>query len=175
MIPRFLFVLLVFLFAAGICCNKADGQSSATDYRSVPLPSFGIRLIEGSYYNTGTIHPGKPTVFILFSTDCHHCADLAHTLRDSLPAFQGCNLFLISPPMPFKDIQHFAQVNGVAGQPDLRVGQDTAFFFGSFYRAGTVPFIVIYDRKKKWFKTLEAMNHLTELLSELRRMRTENR
>lgn len=165
-----------------LCClllialTQASGQAAGgDDYRKHPLPSFGIRLIEDQYYNTASVQQGKPTIFILFSTDCHHCSAVARELRDSLGAFEGCNLFFISPPMPFADIQKFARVHGLVQQPGLRVGQDTAFFFGSFYHAGTVPFVVMYDRKKKWFKTLESMNHLTELLSELRQMQSAHR
>lgn len=168
------FLLLCCFLLSGLF--SASGQAAGSDdYRKYPLPSFGIRLIEDVYHNTASVKQGKPTVFILFSTDCHHCSAVARELRDSLTAFEGCNLFFLAPPMPFSDIQKFALVNGVAKRPELHVGQDTAFFFGSFYHASTVPFVVIYDRKKKWFKTLEAMNHVTELLSELRQMQSAHR
>lgn len=170
-ISRIAFLWMVCL---SVFC-RTSAQTKAANYKKLPLPGFGIRLIEDEYYNTREIAKGKPTVFILFSTDCHHCSAVAKELRDSLASFEGCNLFLISPPMPFEDIRKFAMTNGVAHNPGLRVGQDTAFFFGSFYHAGTVPFIVIYDKNKKWFNTLEAMNHLTELISELRRMKSERR
>jgi hypothetical protein len=161
---------LVFLFCVLLLAGTVLGQQTEPDYKSRPLPSFGIRLIDDTYYNTRQINKGKPSVFVLFSPDCHHCTSIAKELTDSLAAFRQCNLFFISPPMPFDDIRKFAFTNGVAHQSGLKVGQDTAFFFGSFYHAGTVPFTVIYDRKKKWFNTLGAMHHVSEILSELRRM-----
>ncbi|MGC4058106.1 MAG: hypothetical protein QM743_08285 [Chitinophagaceae bacterium] len=160
--------VLVIACATGFA---APAQTDAPPYRiHSTLPAFSIRLIDGGYFNTARIRKGSPSVLMLVSPDCHHCSALVRELKDSLAAISNVNFVLASPPMLFEEIQKFAVVNGIARQGQLKIGQDTAFFFGSFFHAGTVPFVVVYDRQKKWFSTLSAMNHISELLAELRKV-----
>ncbi|HTN17622.1 MAG TPA: hypothetical protein VL092_08080 [Chitinophagaceae bacterium] len=150
---------------------QAAGQTGKDQqrpaYQQQALPSFTIRLMDSTtLFNTGKIAKGKPTILILFSPDCSHCAQIAQSVKNRIKEFEGINLYFISPPMPFYDIRMFAHINGLVGKPGITVGQDIDFFFGSFFKAETVPFVVVYDRQKRFAAVLTHMKNVEELLAE---------
>lgn len=155
-----------------ICCSLgAIGQgrkeSATPAYQQQPLPAFTIRLLDSTtLFHTGKIAKGKPTVLILFSPDCSHCAQIAQSVKNRIKEFEGIDLYFIAPPMPFYDIRMFAHINGLVGKPGITVGQDIDFFFGSFFKAETVPFVVVYDRQKRFAAVLTHMKNVDELLAE---------
>lgn len=166
---RLFFVLLFFIRHTVLFAQKeVDPSKHAAPYeQDLKLPSFDIRLLDSTtIFNTGKINKGKPTVFILFSPDCDHCAILAKEVKDSAEAFLDVNLFMLSPPMPLYEIKKFAFINGIAHKSNIVVGQDINFFFGSFFQASTVPFVVLYNKDKKWVKTLKAAKNVSEILLE---------
>lgn len=154
-----------------VCCSlSAIGQSRKDSaipaYQQQALPAFTIRLLDSStMFNTGKIVKGKPTVLLLFSPDCSHCAQIARSVKDRIAEFGDINLYFIAPPMPFYDIRRFAHINGLADKKQITVGQDTDFFFGSFFKAETVPFVVVYDRQKRFSAVLTHMKDVNELLA----------
>ena len=168
------FVLLFLCLGKSILFAQAakGAKENRTPYEEKPLlPSFNIRLLDSTtIFNTGKIVKGKPTVFILFSPDCDHCAQLAKEVKDSADALLSTNLYMISPPMPLFEIKKFAFINGIAHKSNIVVGQDINFFFGSFFHAETVPFVVLYDKNKKLVTVLKQLKKVEELLSELRKI-----
>jgi peroxiredoxin len=157
-----------------LCCGLLSAaQTSETPlYQKQALPSFTIRLLDStSLFHTGQIAKGKPTVLILFSPDCSHCAQIAQSVKNRIAEFEGINLYFISPPMPFYEIRRFAHINGLVGKSQITVGQDIDFFFGSFFKADTVPFVVLYDRQKKFAAVLKHMKNIDELLAETAKLK----
>lgn len=171
---RFLFCFL-FLFQASLLTSaqsKKKADTLAPYQKNTNLPAFSFRLLDSiTIFNTKSILKGKPTVFVLFSPDCDHCAQLAREIKSNVNNFDEVNLFMLSPPMPFDDIRMFAQVQDLVHTKQITIGQDFDFFFGSFFRAETVPFIVIYDKDRKLFNVLKRATKLEELLNELDRLR----
>ena len=130
------------------------------------LPSFRIRLLDGeTIVDTKTIDNKKPTIFILFSPDCKHCSDIVKSLTAQLPTFDSVNLCLLSTPMPMEDIRSFATLNKLLLYDQITVGQDVDFFFGSFFKANTVPFVAVYDKQKKLFTIIKNLKEIDELKS----------
>lgn len=170
--------LLLFLMFNFWAIAHSYGQAKEIESNPAPyqknknLPSFSIRLLDSTtIFNTKSIQKGKPTVFILFSPDCNHCAQLAREIKADVLQFDQVNFFMVSPPMPLYDIKMFAHINGLVDKKQITVGQDIDFFFGSFYRAETVPFVVIYDAEKKLFTTLKSIKKLEELFIELNKLK----
>lgn len=161
-------ILTTLLIGPGLSASGQTGKNNAVAaYQKQALPSFTIRLLDSTtLFNTGKIAKGRPTVLILFSPDCSHCAQIAQSVKSRITEFGDINLYFISPPMPFYDIRRFAHINGLVDKKQITVGQDIDFFFGSFFKADTVPFVVLYDRQKQFAAVLTHMKNVDELLAE---------
>jgi hypothetical protein len=77
---------------------------------------------------------------------------------------------MLTPPMPLVEVKKFSMINGIAQMPNIVVGIDMDFFFGSYFRATTVPFVVIYDQDKKCRKVIKDLNKLDDLATEIRKL-----
>lgn len=175
---RFLFCFLLLFLASFIIFgqHKEAANTLAPYQKSTNLPAFSFRLLDSTtIFNTKSILKGKPTVFVLFSPDCDHCAQMAREIKSNVEHFDEVNLFMLSPPMPFDDIRKFAQVNDLVRTRQITIGQDFDFFFGSFFWAETVPFIVIYNKDRKLFNVLKRATKLEELLSELDKLKSNKK
>lgn len=167
---RFSF-LFIFILAMGNICfaQTQDSKENIPPFqKNKNLPAFSIRLLDSvTIFNTKSILQGKPSVFILFSPDCDHCAVLAKEIKEKLTHFDSVNLFMISPPMPLYDIKMFAQTNGLVGKKQIVVGQDIEFIFGSYFHASTVPFVVIYDKNRHLYSNLTRVKGADDILQSL--------
>lgn len=127
--------LLLFLVLSFRAIADSSGQAKNMESNLAPyqknknLPSFSIRLLDSiTIFNTKSIQKGKPTVFVLFSPDCDHCAQLAREIKTDVLQFDQVNFFMVSPPMPLFDIKMFAHINALVDKKQIIVGQDIDFF-----------------------------------------------
>ncbi len=167
---NFFLRLLLLIFMLGTSNTQAQTKvKSETDsllpFQKYPsLPAFQIRMLDSvTVFNTYNIDKGKPTIFILFSPDCGHCEKLTKMLLSNIDSFKAVKIFMLSP-MPLYQIKQFVQENGLSNYKQIKVGQDISYFFWSFYRADSVPFIVVYDKNKKLVQSLGRLKKIDELL-----------
>lgn len=168
---QFWVCLLWFFSLIAVSSVQAQSkQDSKPLYVQNPmLPDFALRMLDSvTVLHTRQLPKGKPIVFILFSPDCDHCAQLAQQINDSADALKELQLIMVAPPVPLHDINFFAYTNGLAHRSGVIVAQDIDFFFGSYYKATTVPFIVVYNRQQKLVTTLTRMRHISELIQVVR-------
>jgi peroxiredoxin len=177
MMNRMFSFLSTFFFCFVLTSTLSNAQSNSGKETLAPfqinnkLPSFDIRLLDSvSLLNSHSIASGKLSIFILFSPDCDHCAALSKEIKNRATLFDSVNLWMLSPPMPFAEVKKFSMINGIAQMPNIVVGIDMDFFFGSFFRATTVPFVVIYDQDKKWRKVIKDLNKLDDLVTEIKKL-----
>lgn len=162
------FLVFCILLPATVFAQKQTPEISYPAIGS-KLPSFEILLLDGqTIVNTGTINNSRPTIFLLFSPDCSHCAELSLGLTQSISSFDSVNLCLLSAPLPIIAIKQFAARNKLLDFEQITVGQDMAFFFANYFHTKTVPFAAIYDKNKKLVKILKEIKSVDELLSELK-------
>lgn len=166
---RYLFCALLFI----LCCNALVSRGQHTGDTLAPyrkyrqLPSFQVLLPDSSRsFNTYNIRKGKPSVLILFSPDCDHCEQLSAMILDSLQAFKEVNL-VMATPFPLREIKAFIAKTGLGKIPHLVIGKDASFFFGSFFKTDTVPFIAVYDKNKQFVTTITRLKKIEELIAVL--------
>lgn len=171
-LTRFFF-LLSCLCLYIIPAQAQQEQQPATDtiapFRKYPaMPAFNLLLPDSStLFNTYTIKKGQPSVLILFSPDCSHCEQLTKMILDNMQAFRHVNVVMGSP-LPLYQIKEFMVKTGLDKQKHIVVGHDPTFFFWSFFRADTVPFIVIYDQQKQLVTSISKLKKIEELLDILK-------
>lgn len=168
-------LLRIFLFCFFVTESPAQSSKKAVS-KHMPaigseLPSFQIVLLDGeTIVDTKTINNNKPTVFLLFSPDCSHCAELSKSIIEHISVFDSVNLCMVSTPAPLKDIQTFAQTNKLLDFEQITVGQDFNFFLGSSFSTDTVPFAVIYNKDKKLSAILRNLKSVGELTGNLTKL-----
>jgi thioredoxin-related protein len=168
------FKFLLFLILVTTSCASAQSSQIKADtllpYQKYPaLPAFQIRKLDSiAIINTYNIIKGKPTIFILFSPDCGHCEKLTRMVLENIDSFKTAKIYMVSP-MPLYQIKQFVQENGLNKYKQITVGQDISYFFWSFFRADTVPFIVVYDKNKQLVQSLGRIKKIDELLHLLHR------
>ncbi|MDI9320328.1 MAG: hypothetical protein QM530_07635 [Phycisphaerales bacterium] len=172
--PKILLWSLLLLVLANNSFAQSQKDTAASElpylkYKS--LPAFPIRMLDShSIFNTFNISKGEATVFIMFSPDCDHCEQLSKMITDSITAFDKVNLYLLSP-MPLYQIKLFALKNGLTKYRQIMVGQDFSYFMISFFKASTVPFIVVYDKEKQYITTIKRLRKISELIEVVKNIR----
>ncbi|MES2479674.1 MAG: hypothetical protein V4561_11345 [Bacteroidota bacterium] len=169
-------LLRIFLFCFFVTESLAQSSKKSVSQHmpaiGSQLPSFQILLLDGqTIVETKTINNSRPTVFLLFSPDCSHCAELSQSVIEHISAFDSVNLCMVSTPAPLKDIQAFVQANKLLDFEQITVGQDFSFFLGSYFRTDSVPFAVIYNKDKKLSVILSNLKNVEELTGNLSKLK----
>jgi hypothetical protein len=166
---RYFFSTLLLSLTCFLPAKAQSSKDTLPPYRKYPqLPAFQVLLPDSSRsFNTYNIRKGKPSVLILFSPDCDHCEQLSAMILDSLQAFKEVNL-VMATPFPLSQIRTFMARTRLGTVPHLVIGKDASFFFGSFFKAETVPFIAVYDKNKQFVTTVTRLKKIEDLLEILR-------
>lgn len=164
-------LMIAFAVPASAQMNARDSMQLPAYQRFPTLPAFNILLQDSStIFNTYNIPEGRPTVLFFFSPDCDHCIMTTDSLLKNMKSMQGADfhMFTFSSLAMLKP---FAEQRRLAEYPNiLTVGKDYQYFFPMYYKAETVPYLVVYDRKKRlarlWNGTVK-MPELIQLLNSL--------
>lgn len=156
------------------CCavlnleGLAQKKETTKHQPSASLPNFRILLLDGStLVETGSINNEQPTLFILFSADCGHCNDIANAVSKHSKALEAINVCMLATPAPIGSIVDFAKRNNLLLHEEITVGIDLDLFFTKHFKAETVPFVALYDRKKSLVSTWDKIKDLSELLNKI--------
>jgi hypothetical protein len=157
-------LLLVFLFATKHVAAQANNDS--LPYLKYPkLPAMMLASLDSaSIINFYNIPEGRPTVLYFFSPDCDHCHITAKALLEHMDEMKGADFYFFSF-MPLDMIRSFAEEHHLGSYKNITVGKDFQFFFPAFYGATTVPYLVVYDRRKRLVKLYDGGVKLSELVS----------
>jgi thiol-disulfide isomerase/thioredoxin len=146
----------IFLLLILVCLTKhaaAQEKNDTLPYLKYPkLPAMMLTTLDSAgTINFYDIPEGRPTVLYFFSPDCDHCHITAKALLEHMDEMKGADFYFFSF-MPLAMIRSFAEEHHLASYKNITVGKDFQFFFPSFYGATTVPYLVVYDRRKRLVK-----------------------
>jgi thiol-disulfide isomerase/thioredoxin len=145
--------------------NARDSMQLPAYQRFPTLPPFNILLQDSAtIFNTYNIKEGRPSVLFFFSPDCDHCEMMIDSLKKHMAELKKADFYLftfmpLSMLRPFAEKHHLADYNNIAA-----VGKDYDFFFPMYYKAETVPWLVVYDRKKRLVKAWNGGVKMPELI-----------
>ena len=128
------------------------------------MPAFKIRKLDSTtIFNTYDIPKGKPTMLMLFMPDCEHCQKQVERMIAGMDSISNVQIYLFSPLPVFKikefyDKYHLADYKNI-----VLVGQEYEFFFASYYKATSVPFIAVYNHNKKLMRAFQGSAGLKEI------------
>lgn len=124
------------------------------------LPSFNLLLADSvTRLNTADIPTGKPLIVIGFSPWCIHCQAETRDIIKNIDRFKDIRIYYMTP-YPFDQMKTFYRAFKLSKYPNIVMGRDSTDTFMSYFKAKAVPFICIFDSKKR---LLEAVNSQVEV------------
>lgn len=132
--------------------------------KNAEMPAFKVRQLDSTtIFNTYDIPKGKPTMLMLFMPDCEHCQKQVERMIAGMDSIRNVQIYLFSP-VPVYKIREFYEKYRLADYKNIvLVGQEYQFFFASFYKANSVPFIAVYNRNKKLQRLFQGSAHLGDI------------
>lgn len=168
---------LLFLMIAGTASaqerklNARDSMQLPAYERFPTLPPFNILLQDSAtVFNTYNIKEGKPSVLFFFSPDCEHCQMVTDSLTKYMSDMKKTDFYFFTF-MPLSMLRPFVQTHHLEDYKNIKaIGKDYEFFFPMYYKAQTVPWLVVYDRKKRLVKAWNGGVKMPELIQMLNRL-----
>ncbi len=136
------------MILAGSSAAMFAQNDSTNNYvnRFIKIPAFSILAVpDSSLLTNRSLQAHIPTLVMFFSPDCDHCQNQTKELLAYKAALKGIQILLVSTAS-FGDIKKFCEVYKLSTIPNVRVGQDVNFKFGSIYHLQTYPSIFVYDQ-----------------------------
>ena len=128
------------------------------------LPSFNVLLTDSvTRFNTTDIPTGKPFIVIGFSPWCIHCQAETRDIIKNIDKFKDMRIIYLTPS-PFDQMKTFYRYFKLAQYPNIVMGRDSANVFMSSFKAKGVPFIGIFDSRKRLLKAVNSQLDVSKLL-----------
>lgn len=142
--------LLIFIAVFGIALAAvtlyyvSKIRNAAADFQArADMPAFSFTQFNGEPYTRDSLRSGVPTVLVLFDPDCEHCQEELTTIQQSIAAFQGVELLLVSPADRSRLIP-FASEKGLNSLPGVRVLGTEAPHFLELFGTTKMPTTFFY-------------------------------
>jgi uncharacterized membrane protein YphA (DoxX/SURF4 family) len=142
--------LLAFCPIAWIIFTAARAPyKEKTGFEGRLLPSFTLLLSDSlTHLNTADIPEGKSFIVVGFSPYCPHCQaeiiDIIHHIRQ----FGDRQIYFVTP-YPYSDLKKFSTFYHLEKYPNIIAGVDIKNTFMAYFKARAIPYVTIFDPKKR--------------------------
>lgn len=133
-----------------VSCYERDPIKTGKEGSAIP--SFDILLPDSiSNVSTGNIPKGQATVFIYFGPHCPYSRVQIEDILSNIQTFKDVRFYLFTN-WPFKDMKDFYIDHRINKYPNITMGEDYTNYFTKYFDAQGVPYLAIYDKKKRLTK-----------------------
>ena len=141
-----------------MCAGKtglAQGDSTPIYLRFPAVPPFSItKVADSTVFTRAELAKRKPTLIFIFSPDCEHCQQETRALITNIRLFKKAQIIMASP-LEHHLLKKFYEEYKIADHPNIIMGRDPSYFFGTFYKVKTLPAIFLYDKKGNFLKAFD--------------------
>jgi thiol-disulfide isomerase/thioredoxin len=138
-----------------------------TGLEGAPLPSFSMLLPDSlTHLNTADIPAGKQFVVVVFSPYCAHCQAAIKDIIRHIGRFDSTMIYFVTP-YPFFDMRKFYRAFHVKKYPTIVIGSDPQNTLLRYFKSYTIPYITIYDARKKLKEVLPSQTNASFLAGAL--------
>ncbi len=131
------------------------------------LPKFNLLLADSvTQFNTADIPTGKPFIMVGFSPWCPHCQMEMVDIIGHIQRFGDTTVYYVTS-FPYHDMKMFHDAYHLEKYPDIVIGVDTANMFMRYFRGSTIPYIAIFDAKKRLKEVIPGQVSFNTLISGL--------
>jgi thioredoxin-related protein len=157
-------ICIILLFC--ICVSEiglAQGDSTAIYLRFPAVPPFSItKVADSTAFTKADLAKRKPTLIFIFSPDCDHCQDKTRELIANINLFKKAQIIMASP-LEHHLLKKFYEEYKIADHPNIIMGRDPSYFFGTFYKVKSFPAIFLYDKKGNFVKAFDGTVPVQEI------------
>lgn len=160
-------------YIIGICClcliksGYAQTDSSLLYLRFPTIPPFSIvKTADSTVFTKDDLAKKKATLIFIFSPDCDHCQIETKALTANIKLFKKAQIIMASN-QGYTLLREFYNEYKIADYPNIIMGRDPSYFFGSFYKIRTFPSIFLYDKKGNFVKAFDGSVPVTTIASYL--------
>ena len=164
--------ILILLVLSGFVLK---GQAQVADtsqpyYKRFPvITPFQVLLSDSTtMYTKEQLPKGRPTVFMIFSPDCHHCQYEAEQIVNQKNELKNINIVMITMH-PFDSMKDFIYKYRLNEVPNVIVGKDIYYLMPAFYKFHNLPFHAFYNKDGHLLSVFEGtmnMGNMPELLKD---------
>ena len=161
---------LHFLMICFICFGNstmAQPDSTPIYLRFPTLPPFSITKIpDSSRFVKDDLLKKRSTLIFIFSPDCDHCRQKTKELTANIHLFKKAQVIMASP-LEHRILKKFYEAYNIADHPNIILGRDPTYFFGTFYKIHSLPSLFLYDKKGNFVKAFDGhvpVQQIAELL-----------
>jgi thioredoxin-related protein len=142
---RNLFFLVLFTSISFTAFSQAD--TSLLYLRFPTVPPFSIITAPDSIkFTKDDLQKKKPVMIMIFNPDCEHCQHETRELIAHMDLFKNIQIIMTSP-LEYYYIKKFYDDYKIADYPNIIMGRDPGYYFGTFFHIRYFPAIFLYDKK----------------------------
>ena len=131
------------------CCQTVCAQEDSTLlYLRYPvIPAFKVIMASDSTtFTAAKLSKKKATMVIVFDPHCENCIEETKRLIAHIDVYKKIQVLMVSPA-PYSEIKQFHDELKIADYPNIIMGRDPGYFFGTFYKVRSFPSIFLYNKK----------------------------
>lgn len=145
-------------FLCLICLGKislAQADSTPVYLRFPTVPPFSItKVADSTKFTKADLAKRKATLIFIFSPGCEHCQHETKELIANIKLFKKVQIVMASP-LEHRFLKEFYDEYKIAVYPNIIMGRDPAYFFGTFYNVKSFPALFLYDKKGNFIKAFD--------------------
>jgi thioredoxin-related protein len=140
-------ILIIVLCACFSNAVFAQADTSKLYLRFPFVPPFRIITVpDSTVFTKDDLKKKKPTIIFIFSPDCEHCQEATKELKARIDLFKKVQI-VMSSPIEFSYLKKFYEEYKIADYPNIIMGRDPTYYFGTFYHIRGFPRFFVYDKK----------------------------
>jgi thiol-disulfide isomerase/thioredoxin len=146
--------ILAILMLGGMLSCKEKTPNIGMNDEGKSLPAFNVLLMDSTTkFNIGKISNGKPTVLFFFGPDCPYCQGLSKDIIAHIDRFKNVQIFFLSASR-FHDMKNYNDLFKLNKYSNITIAQDYTGMFFNYFKGTSIPYLVIYDKEKKYKQTV---------------------
>lgn len=160
------YIILILCISLGKI-SFAQEDSSLIYLRFPTIPPFSITIVpDSTQFTKDDLSKKKATIIMIFNPDCEHCQHETKELIANIKLFKKVQIIMASP-LEFSYIKKFYEDYDIASYPNIIMGRDPSYFFGTFYKVRFFPAIFLYDKHGNFVKAFDGGVPVSEIASYL--------
>ena len=142
--------LIILLLCTGLLSCHFGQENSIANYST--LPSFDMLLTDSTtLLHARDIPVGKPLVLVYFRPDCPHCQVETKSILNDIDSLRNFQICLLANA-PIEDLRIYSQYYHLNQYTNIIIGKDYQNSFAHVFKPNAVPFVAIYNEKRKLAK-----------------------
>lgn len=149
---NFVLFFILLLLSNGL---SAQTDTAALYFKYPNVPPFTITKVpDSTKFAKANLSAKKPVLIMVFSPDCDHCIHETKELLANMELFKNVQIIMVAH-LDFKYLKKFYEEYKLADYPNITLGRDYSYFFGTFFNIKFLPAIFLYNKKGKFSRAFD--------------------